>query len=204
MARVRSAAETPGEQAEGRPQEIAELRAEAAVEREVIDDLERAEPLPADLVEAGSSCTCAASTARPHRPRRRARQSHRRSRRRHPRDDGSRRPRTAATDRGSEPSAKSDAAVKWPRASQVPLQLDLRGLTVSEALREVETYLDQLLRADIRQRRILHGKGTGALREAVRAYLSSCTFVSSFKYAPPNQGGDGVTEIELAGSRPTN
>ena len=89
--------------------------------------------------------------------------------------------------------------MRRPRPSQVPLQLDLRGMTVNEALRAVETYLDELLRADLRNARILHGKGTGALREAVRAYLASCSFVSSFKYAPPNQGGDGVTEIELAG-----
>jgi len=96
------------------------------------------------------------------------------------------------------------APVRLPRASQVPLQLDLRGQTVSEALRHVETYLDDLLRADLVNARILHGKGTGALREAVRSYLASCSFVTSFKYAAPNQGGDGVTEIELSGGRPTN
>jgi len=75
----------------------------------------------------------------------------------------------------------------------------VRGMTVSEALRELEAYLDQLLLADIRRASVLHGKGTGALRDAVRAYLSSCSFVSSCSLAPPREGGDGVTIFELAG-----
>ena len=87
--------------------------------------------------------------------------------------------------------------VTTPRPHQVPLQLDVRGATVAEALRAVEDYLDQLLRADIRTGSVLHGKGTGALREAIHAYLGSCSFVSSVRFAPPNQGGDGVTEVDL-------
>ncbi|MFC2079152.1 Smr/MutS family protein, partial [Candidatus Bipolaricaulota bacterium] len=87
------------------------------------------------------------------------------------------------------------------RARQVSLELNVRGLTVNEALRRVEEYLDQLLLADILKARILHGKGTGALRDAVQSYLASCRFVSSFGFAPPNLGGDGVTEFELSESR---
>ena len=71
-------------------------------------------------------------------------------------------------------------------------------MTVAEALREVEDYLDQLLLADIRSASILHGKGTGALRSAIHAYLASCSFVSSHGYAPPNAGGDGVTVFDLS------
>ena len=99
---------------------------------------------------------------------------------------------------GSRGWRDANVHMRRPRPSQVPLQLDLRGRTVSEALREVEDYLDQLLRADIRQAEILHGKGTGALRDAVRNYLASCTFVTSFEFAPPNQGGDGVTVLRLS------
>jgi len=87
--------------------------------------------------------------------------------------------------------------VATPRPHRVPLQLDVRGLTVSGALRVVEEYLDQLLRADIRTGTILHGKGTGALRDAIQAYLNTCSFVSSVRFAPPNQGGDGITVVEL-------
>jgi DNA mismatch repair protein MutS2 len=90
-----------------------------------------------------------------------------------------------------------------PRArlssTRVPLELNVRGMTAAEALREVEGYLDQLLRTDLHTGRVLHGKGTGALRDAVRTYLDSCTFVSSFGAAPPSEGGDGVTVFTLSG-----
>ena len=89
--------------------------------------------------------------------------------------------------------------VRRPRSAQVPLQINVRGKTVSEALREVEAYLDQLLLADIRSASILHGKGTGTLRAAIHAYLGSCAFVACFDFAPPNQGGEGVTVFELGG-----
>lgn len=94
--------------------------------------------------------------------------------------------------------AQRSTAVRGPR--KVSLELNVRGMTVNEALREVEEYLDQLLLADVHKARILHGKGTGALRDAVQAYLASCRFVSAYGFAPPNLGGDGVTEIELAKS----
>jgi DNA mismatch repair protein MutS2 len=84
-----------------------------------------------------------------------------------------------------------------PFVGRVSLQLNVRGMTVIEALREVESYLDRLLLADVRQASILHGKGTGALRDAVRSYLSSCSFVGSCGPAPPREGGEGVTVFEL-------
>jgi len=104
-----------------------------------------------------------------------------------------------APPRGAVPTASPKRTrTRPPRPGRVPLQLNVRGRTVSEALREIDEYLDRLLRADIRRASILHGKGTGALRDAVGAYLGSCSFVSSIRFAPPNQGGDGVTEFELA------
>jgi len=85
-----------------------------------------------------------------------------------------------------------------PRPERVPLQLNVRGMTVADALREVENYLDRLLLADIRSASILHGKGTGALRDAIRAYLSSCSFIRSYGSPPPNLGGEGVTVFEIS------
>lgn len=93
---------------------------------------------------------------------------------------------------------KPRTRVRRPRSGQVPLQISVRGKTVAEALRDVEEYLDQLLLADIRSASILHGKGTGALRSAIHAYLGSCSFVGSYGFAPPNLGGDGVTVLELS------
>ncbi|MCK5585049.1 Smr/MutS family protein, partial [Candidatus Bipolaricaulota bacterium] len=100
------------------------------------------------------------------------------------------------------PTRKKRARVRPQRlrSRQISLELDIRGLTVNEALRRVEEYLDQLLLADIRKARILHGKGTGALRDAVQSYLASCRFVSAYGFAPPNLGGDGVTDFELSES----
>ena len=89
--------------------------------------------------------------------------------------------------------------VRRPRPSQVPMQLNVRGMTVNEALRDIETYVDRLMLADMRHASILHGKGTGALSDAVRAYLGSCSFIRAYGFAPPNRGGEGVTEFELAG-----
>ncbi|MFC2099580.1 Smr/MutS family protein, partial [Candidatus Bipolaricaulota bacterium] len=103
--------------------------------------------------------------------------------------------------RKAPPSAKKRRArVRPSRSGQVPLQLNVRGMTVSEALRDIDDYLDRLLLADVRRGSILHGKGTGALRDAVQAYLASCSFVASHGFAPPNQGGDGVTEFEFESS----
>jgi len=79
------------------------------------------------------------------------------------------------------------------------LQLNVRGMTVAAALAELERYLDRLLLADVRRASVLHGKGTGALRDAIRSYLSSCSFVKSVGPAPPREGGDGVTVFELKG-----
>jgi len=105
---------------------------------------------------------------------------------------------------GAAPPSKNRSRFGRPRPGHVPLQLNVRGMTVSEALREIDGYMDRLLRADIRHASILHGKGTGALRDAIGAYLGSCSFVSSYRFAPPNLGGDGVTEFELAGEESGN
>ncbi|MCS6903048.1 MAG: endonuclease MutS2 [Candidatus Bipolaricaulota bacterium] len=78
-----------------------------------------------------------------------------------------------------------------------PLELNLRGMTVSEALREIDLYLDKLLLTGLKRGRLLHGKGTGVLRREIRKHLATLPIVKSFESAPPNQGGDGVTIVEL-------
>jgi DNA mismatch repair protein MutS2 len=81
---------------------------------------------------------------------------------------------------------------------QVGLELSVRGLTVAEAEREVTIWLDKLLRAGITTGRIVHGKGTGALREALHSYLRRASYVKGFRHAPPTEGGDGVTIVDIA------
>jgi DNA mismatch repair protein MutS2 len=79
----------------------------------------------------------------------------------------------------------------------VPLQLDIRGLTVEEALPSVDRYLDQAVLSGLPRVTIIHGKGTGALRDGVRRYLSKHPHVSSWAPGGPGEGGDGATVVEL-------
>ncbi|HKM18393.1 MAG TPA: endonuclease MutS2 [Limnochordia bacterium] len=77
-------------------------------------------------------------------------------------------------------------------------EIDLRGYTVDDAEAAVDKYLDDAVLSSITQVRIIHGKGTGTLREAIQNQLSSHPYVKSFRLADPNQGGSGVTIVELA------
>lgn len=82
--------------------------------------------------------------------------------------------------------------------SAPPLELSVRGMTVSEAIREVDLYLDKLLLAGLTHGYIVHGKGTGVLRREIRKHLATLSHIKKFDSALPNQGGDGVTVVELA------
>lgn len=79
------------------------------------------------------------------------------------------------------------------------LQLDLRGWRVEDALEEVDRYLNNAALAGMPFVRILHGKGTGALRQAIRQQLSHHPLVKSQASAEAKDGGDGVTIVTLAG-----
>jgi DNA mismatch repair protein MutS2 len=78
-------------------------------------------------------------------------------------------------------------------------ELDLRGMTVDEALPLVEQRLDEAARAGVAELRIIHGKGTGTLRQAVRDMLRKHPLVTSHATAEPRAGGDGVTVVQVAG-----
>jgi DNA mismatch repair protein MutS2 len=103
----------------------------------------------------------------------------------------------------AEAGARDGRAVAAPLASTMPLpstppELDLRGLTVDEALLLIDQRLDEAARAGVREMRIIHGKGTGTLRRAVRDLLSKHALVHGHAGAPQRAGGDGVTVVELA------
>ncbi len=80
----------------------------------------------------------------------------------------------------------------------VPPELGLRGLSVDEALPLIDQRLDEAFRAGVESLRLIHGKGTGTLRRAVRDMLSKHPLVRSHAPAPPREGGDGVTVVEIA------
>ena len=77
------------------------------------------------------------------------------------------------------------------------IELDLRGQRVDDALMEMERYLDAAYLAGLPFVRIIHGKGTGKLRLAVREALNTHPHVKSFNAGEANEGGDGVTVAKL-------
>ncbi|MBV6522730.1 MAG: Endonuclease MutS2 [Gemmatimonadaceae bacterium] len=79
----------------------------------------------------------------------------------------------------------------------VPTEIDLRGLRVGDLDDIVLTALDAAIRADLRSLRIIHGKGTGALRDRVAEMLRKDTRVKSFRLGAWNEGGAGVTVADL-------
>jgi DNA mismatch repair protein MutS2 len=85
-------------------------------------------------------------------------------------------------------------------AAAPQMQLDVRGRRVEEVLPDVDRYLNDAFLAGMPYVRVLHGKGTGALRQAIREELSRHPLVASFSPAEAKGGGDGVTEVKLKSS----
>ena len=79
-----------------------------------------------------------------------------------------------------------------------PNELYLRHLTLDEALPRLDKYLDDAFMAGLYQVRIVHGKGTGILRQAIREELKKHSLVLSYRPGENNEGGNGVTMVELA------
>jgi DNA mismatch repair protein MutS2 len=82
-------------------------------------------------------------------------------------------------------------------ASSPGRSIDLRGRTVDETLKQLDRYLDQAMRAGLPQARIIHGKGTGALRRAVRDFLGDHPLVKDYAGAAEREGGEGVTVVNI-------
>jgi DNA mismatch repair protein MutS2 len=76
-------------------------------------------------------------------------------------------------------------------------EIDMRGFRVDEAESELMQALDAAIRADLRSLRIIHGKGTGVLRERVTEMLTKDTRVKGFRLGAWNEGGNGVTIVDL-------
>jgi DNA mismatch repair protein MutS2 len=87
-----------------------------------------------------------------------------------------------------------------PPAATPDLQLDLRGRRVEEMLPEVDRYLNDAYLAGMPFVRLLHGKGTGALRQAIRTQLAHHPLVRELASAAANDGGEGVTVVTLVQS----
>jgi len=104
---------------------------------------------------------------------------------------------TAAERRAVQPERLPTIAIATPRG-EVPFQLDLRGMRRDEALERLEQYLEDASLTGLAQARIVHGKGTGAIRQAVREALRRSPHVTRFAPEPDASGGDGATLVWLS------
>lgn len=84
-----------------------------------------------------------------------------------------------------------------PLPRTLPLQLDVRGNTVDEAIPQVDRYLDQASLNGLTRVTVIHGKGTGALRDGLRRHFAHHPHVHTWAPGGPGDGGDGVTVVEL-------
>lgn len=83
------------------------------------------------------------------------------------------------------------------RTSHVKLELDLRGERYEDAIIRTEKYIDDALLANYGRVSIIHGVGTGALRQGIQTYLKKHKRVKSFRFGEAGEGGLGVTVVEL-------
>ena len=83
------------------------------------------------------------------------------------------------------------------KMSAMPMEVDLRGMDSIEAIAVLERYLDEAMRSNLKQVRIVHGKGTGVLRAAVQQSLRRNKFVKKFRLGVYGEGEDGVTIAEF-------
>ena len=105
-------------------------------------------------------------------------------------------PRRGASGRREAAQERARAAAPAPLEAGVR-RCDVRGLRADEALREVEGFLDRAFRDGEPAVLVVHGHGTGALRQALRAALSASPYVQSHQPGEAYQGGDGVTRVAL-------
>jgi len=96
------------------------------------------------------------------------------------------------------PRVQPEISVKTIRPAGVPGSIMIRGMTVDEALPEVERYLDQAYRAGYDQVAVIHGRGTGTLRKAVQELLKSLSYVREYRLGEHGEGGYGVTIVTFS------
>lgn len=85
--------------------------------------------------------------------------------------------------------------IKMSKSSGISPELNLIGLTTAEAIPKMDKYLDDAYLAHLPQVTIIHGRGTGALRNAVHAYLKKCKYVKSYRIGEFGEGDHGVTIV---------
>ena len=98
------------------------------------------------------------------------------------------------------PDDKEPRRVRVPVAPFASESIEVRGQTIEEALPAVDLFLDHAARAGLARVRVIHGRGTGTLRRAVRDMLAGHPLVTKYETAEPAEGGVGVTVVRIAGT----
>jgi len=100
------------------------------------------------------------------------------------------------------PTQNEKAAIKGAKtklniskSSNIPTEINVIGKTVDEAIAVIDKYLDDAYLCHLPKVRIVHGKGTGALKNGIHAYLRGCSYVSSYELAAHGEGDAGVTVV---------
>ena len=94
-------------------------------------------------------------------------------------------------------SRTSKGKIAMGKSLSVSPEINLLGRTVDEAVSELDKYLDDALLSHLNTVRVVHGKGTGALRKGIHEYLRRQKHVKSYRLAEFGEGDAGVTIVEL-------
>jgi DNA mismatch repair protein MutS2 len=100
----------------------------------------------------------------------------------------------------SEESNKTQVSTKniiKTKTRSIKNEVDLRGKTLDEALLDLDKYLDDTYIAGLKEIYIIHGKGTGVLRDGIKSYIKGHRHVKTFRTGKYGEGGDGVTVVEI-------
>jgi DNA mismatch repair protein MutS2 len=98
----------------------------------------------------------------------------------------------------SKPVSEGSARAALSSTKSPGIELNLRGKLVEDGLEELDRYLERAYSSGLLFVRIVHGKGTGRMREAVRNALKESPYVASFEEPKDNEGGAGVTVAKMA------
>ncbi|MFC1972445.1 Smr/MutS family protein, partial [Chloroflexota bacterium] len=100
---------------------------------------------------------------------------------------------------GAVTGAQLEFRAEKPKTTRrtVPIELDLRGKRADEVEWALDSYLDEAVLSNLAEARIIHGYGTGTVRQIVRDSLARHPLVKSFRSGERNEGGDGATIATL-------
>lgn len=102
-----------------------------------------------------------------------------------------------AKDKGKDATTAKTKSMIKSKSKSIKNEIDLRGKSLEEAILDVDKFLDDVYIAGLGQVYVIHGKGTGVLREGIKQLLKSHRHVKSFRLGNHGEGGSGVTVVEI-------